>query len=62
MIVTLVVTVLGKFYSCQVFMSINKNLHRKVIDSLINTKIVFFDENTSGQIINRLSKDVQVVD
>jgi ABC-type multidrug transport system fused ATPase/permease subunit len=48
MFVTLVVTVLGKFYSCQVFMSINKNLHRKVIDSLINTKIVFFDENTSG--------------
>lgn len=48
MIVTLLITVLGKFYSCQVFISINNNLHKKVINSLINTKIVFFDENTSG--------------
>jgi ABC-type multidrug transport system fused ATPase/permease subunit len=48
MVVTLIITILGKFYSCQVFMSINKNIHKKVIDSLINAKIVFFDENTSG--------------
>lgn len=43
-------------------MSINRNIHTKVVDSLINTKMQFFDENTSGRIINRLSKDVQVSD
>lgn len=43
-------------------MSINRNMHTKVVTSLINTKMQFFDENTSGRILNRLSKDVCVSD
>lgn len=61
-IVCLVVTVVGKYVSSLIFMSINRNIHTKVVDSLINTNMQFFDENTSGRIINRLSKDVQVSD
>ena len=61
-IVCLVVTVLGKYVSSLIFMSINRNIHTKVVDSLINTKMQFFDENPSGRIINRLSKDIQVSD
>lgn len=55
---TFAVTVLGKFVSCLIFMSINKNMYQKVMSSLIYTKMSFFDENTSGAIINRLSADV----
>ena len=62
MCVTLTITVLGKYISCIIFMSINKNMHQRVISSLINTKMAFFDENTSGAIINRLSADIQVTD
>lgn len=59
---TLTMTILGKWISSKIFMSINRNIHARVIKSLVNTRMQFFDENTSGRIINRLSKDVQVVD
>lgn len=59
---TFAITVLGKYVSCLIFMSINRNMHQKVMSSLINTKMAFFDENTSGAIINRLSADIQVTD
>lgn len=58
----LVSTVVGKYISSLIFMSINKNLHKKVVESLIKTKMVFFDENTSGTIVNRLSQDIAKVD
>lgn len=55
-------TVLGKYISSLIFMSINKNLHKKVVQSLVNTRMQFYDENTSGRIINRLSRDISTVD
>lgn len=62
MCATFAITVLGKFVSCLIFMSINRNMHQKVMSSLVNTKMAFFDENTSGAIINRLSSDFKVTD
>ena len=61
-IICLVTTIAGKYLSCLIFMSINRNMHTKIVTSLINTKMQFFDENTSGRIINRLSKDISVTD
>jgi len=43
-------------------MSINRNLHSKVVSSLIKTNMQFFDENTSGRILNRMSADIAVSD
>jgi len=61
-VLCIIVTTAGKFFSSAVFMSINRNMHTKAVDSLIHTKMAFFDENTSGRIMNRLSKDVMVLD
>ena len=44
---TLISTFIGKYISTLVFMYINKNMHMKVIKSLIETRMEFFDENTS---------------
>lgn len=62
MIICLVTTIVGKYISTLIFMSINRNIHEKVVKSLINTKMQFYDENTSGRIINRLSSDMRTVD
>lgn len=58
MISCFISTVVGKYISSLIFMSINKNLHKRVVESLIKTRMQFFDENTSGRIINRLTKDI----
>jgi len=62
MLVCIAVTILGKFISSMIFMSINRNMHTKIVESLIHTHMSFFDENTTGRIMNRMSKDVQVMD
>ena len=59
---TLISTFIGKYISSLVFMSINKNMHMKVIKSLIETRMEFFDQYTSSYIINRVSQDVAHVD
>jgi ABC-type multidrug transport system fused ATPase/permease subunit len=62
MFTCIIVTVIGKYISNAIFMSISRNMHRDVVRNLLHTKMQFFDENTSGRIINRLSKDVAVLD
>lgn len=59
---TFAVTIFGKLVSCLIFMSINRNMHDKVMKSLVNTKMAFYDEHTSGAIINRLSNDFKETD
>ena len=61
-VLCLTVTVGGKFVSSMIFMSINRNMHTRAVDSIIHTNMAFFDENTSGRIMNRFSKDVAVLD
>ena len=55
-------TIIGKYISSKIFMSINKNIHRRAMESLLKTKMVFFDENTSGMIMNKLSQDIGKID
>ena len=59
---TLLVSIIGKLVSIAIFMSINRNIHDRAINGLVKTGISFFDENTSGRIINRFSKDITVTD
>jgi len=61
-VVCLIVTVIGKVTSSFIFMQINRNLHSACVKSLISTNMQFFDENTSGRILNRMSRDIAVSD
>lgn len=58
----LLISFVGKFLSNKIFMGINRKLHDKITRSLLNTGIVFFEENTQGRILNRFSKDVATMD
>mmetsp|Transcript_4432 Transcript_4432/g.6535 ORF Transcript_4432/g.6535 Transcript_4432/m.6535 type:complete len:82 (-) Transcript_4432:1456-1701(-) len=58
MLTCLGTTIIGKYISSLIFMSINRNIHDQAVSHLIQTKMQFFDENTAGIIINRLSKDI----
>jgi len=42
----LLISFVGKFLSNKIFMGINRKLHDKITKSLLNTGIVFFEENT----------------
>ena len=61
-VICLTTTCIGKITSSLIFMSINRNLHSKVVSSLINTNMEFFDLNPSGRILNRMSNDIAVND
>lgn len=39
-----------------------RRLHKKMLVSVINTKLYFFDSNPSGRILNRFSKDIGFMD
>ena len=53
---------LGKCLSNKIFMGINRRLHDKITKRVLQTNIVFFEENTQGTILNRFSKDVSTMD
>ena len=40
----------------------SKNLHRKLIDSILAAPLKFFDRTPIGRVLNRLSADMKVVD
>lgn len=61
-LVCLFTTFFGKVVSSMIFMSINRNLHSHCVEKLIKTKVQFFDENTAGVILNRMSSDIAVND
>ena len=52
----------GKFLSNKIFMGINRSLHDRITRRVLQTGIVFFEENTQGRILNRFSKDVGTMD
>ncbi len=71
MISAIITSFLGKYLSNLIvsicflmikFMQINKKLHAKMVESVLQTKLKFFEENTNGRILNRFSKDVGVLD
>ncbi|EAR97613.1 ABC transporter C family protein (macronuclear) [Tetrahymena thermophila SB210] len=42
--------------------SSSTSLHNKMIESLVRSKVVYFDQTQSGRIINRFSTDLVIVD
>ena len=40
----------------------SRNLHNKMLKSMLHAKMNFFDSNPVGRILNRFSKDVSVAD
>ena len=53
---------IGKWISVKIFMVINGRVHREVVRKVLETGIVFFEENTQGRILNRFSKDTATMD
>nr|XP_023027911.1 multidrug resistance-associated protein 4-like [Leptinotarsa decemlineata] len=43
-------------------LSCSSNLHTSVFESIIHTSLRFFEANPAGKILNRLSKDINVID
>lgn len=44
------------------FLQISVNLHNRMFNSLIRAPAQFFDENPSGRIMNRFTKDIGCID
>ena len=42
----LISSFIGKFFSNRIFMGINRSLHDRITRRVLNTNIVFFEENT----------------
>lgn len=53
---------MGKLISNKIFLTISSRIHQKLVESLLNAEITFFEENTTGRIVNRFSKDVKTLD
>ena len=56
--IALFVSFIGKYISNKIFLRINKTFHSKVVESVLNTNMIFFEQNTQGRILNRFSKDI----
>ena len=53
---------LSAFFFFQATISSSKNLHRKMLESIVRAPVHFFDTNPSGRICNRFSKDIGLMD
>jgi len=60
--VALLASFVGKYISNFIFMKINRRLHDQIVNSVLRTKLQFFEENTQGTILNRFSKDISILD
>ena len=40
----------------------NSNLHKKITEAIIRSKMIFFDSNPIGRIFTRFSKDMTTMD
>ena len=56
--VALFISFVGKYISNMIFMKINKRIHHKIVDSVLHSGLIFFEQNTQGRILNRFSKDI----
>ncbi|EGC37940.1 hypothetical protein DICPUDRAFT_76449 [Dictyostelium purpureum] len=50
------------FMLATITFSCAKNLHHKLLDSISSASCLFFDQNPSGRILNRFSKDISDID
>lgn len=57
-----IITITRSMSFYKLCMKSSQNLHDKMFYSIINTKMLFFNTNPSGRILNRFSKDIGAVD
>lgn len=62
MVSAILTSFIGKYLCNLIFVQINQRIHNKMVESVLNTKLKFFEENTRGRILNRFSEDVTVLD
>lgn len=55
-------TVLGMNRSCALQVAASVRLHNRLLDSIMRLPSSFFDTNPSGRIINRFSRDTEIMD
>lgn len=62
-VATLVYLVLQRLF-CFMRLSLNasKQIHERLLQSVIGTSLAFFLSNGSGRILNRFSKDIATID
>jgi ABC-type multidrug transport system fused ATPase/permease subunit len=59
---TLAVLVGSACYFFYLILNGSNNLHNEMLNALLNTSMRFFESNPSGRILNRATKDQQVID
>ncbi|KAG5877095.1 hypothetical protein JTB14_006390 [Gonioctena quinquepunctata] len=59
---TCVLTLLKTYITFYFLLKTAKNLHQVIIHSVMNAFLAFFDEHYIGNIINRFSKDMSIID
>ncbi|XP_023246288.1 multidrug resistance-associated protein 4-like [Copidosoma floridanum] len=60
---SIIVMCIAKTSLCTIVLNkCNENIHRLMTTSLLRAKVIFFEENDSGRILNRFSKDMGSVD
>ncbi|KAK4879945.1 hypothetical protein RN001_008091 [Aquatica leii] len=60
--VTILLTLIRSFVFYIFSTKASINLHSAMIDKILNSRMTFFDTNLSGNIINRFSRDLQIID
>ncbi|XP_011647242.1 multidrug resistance-associated protein 4-like isoform X2 [Pogonomyrmex barbatus] len=61
-IISVVVTTTRNFIFFKICMNASKNLHNFMFSCLLKAPMSFFDNNPSGRILNRFSKDIGAID
>ncbi|KAF5294167.1 hypothetical protein FQR65_LT10878 [Abscondita terminalis] len=62
MLTTAIFTIVRSFVFFLFTSRASSNIHNIVLNKLLNTKITFFDTNLSGNVLNRFSRDLGVID
>lgn len=57
----IVLTIIRSAYFFSISHAASKIIHEKVIDKIFSTPLQFFEKNTSGDILNRFSKDLTTI-
>lgn len=47
---------------CYIIIRSSKNLHNKMIDSIVECVLYYFDRTPTGRIINRFTNDIGTID
>ena len=57
--ITVTLRSFGYYFTC---IQISANLHKQLYKGVVRAKMLFFNKNPSGRILNRFSKDIGTID